>query len=97
MIFSNLKPRRRLLGCEQAAVVVGGNGQERAPENKLLCFTSPAEADARVILYTVASEQMRHKPILQPICNISLLALEKADGPRQLALERAAAAWSARY
>ncbi|MDA9410004.1 hypothetical protein XH80_25660 [Bradyrhizobium sp. CCBAU 45384] len=31
MIFGDIKPRCRLFGREQAAVVVGGIGQEHAP------------------------------------------------------------------
>ncbi|MGY4371028.1 hypothetical protein ACVW1A_007093 [Bradyrhizobium sp. LB1.3] len=49
MIFGDVKPSGRLLWREQAVVVVGGIGQERAPE-KSTPQTSPAEADALMIL-----------------------------------------------
>lgn len=49
MIFGDVKPKGRLLGCEQV-VVIGWNGQERAP-TKIALLTSSAEADARVTLY----------------------------------------------
>lgn len=52
MIFGDVKPKGRLLGCEQRAVVVGGIGQEHAPAKNAL-LTSPAESDALTELYTV--------------------------------------------